>query len=92
MGSLPISQVNAVGIDPRNPKVVYAAGPSGVFRSEDSGLTWQPSAQGLGTEAIVALALNPALPDRMYAATADGTLFRSDDGARKWLAIASTKP
>ena len=91
MGSLPISQVNEVVIDPRDPKVVYAAGPSGVLRSEDSGLTWQDSGQGLGTEAIVALVLNPAQPNRMFTANNKGTLYGSSDGAKTWQVIAPAK-
>jgi photosystem II stability/assembly factor-like uncharacterized protein len=90
MGSLPInSQVNKVVVDPRDPQVVFAAGPAGVFRSKDSGLSWEASGQGLGTVGIVALTINPAQPDRLYAASADGSLFRSEDNARSWQAIAA---
>ena len=100
MGSLPVNssvqsaqelrQVNAIVVDPRDPKSVFAAGPAGVFHSNDSGLTWQPGSEGLGTAAIVALALNPSQPDTLFAATADGTLFRSDDGAKTWFSIDTT--
>ena len=90
MGSLPInSQVNVVVVDPRDPQVVFAAGPAGLFRSKDSGLTWAVSGQGLGTAGIVALTLNPAQPDRLYAAGVDGSFFRSEDNARTWQAIAT---
>lgn len=88
MGKLPgNAQVNAIVVDPREPKNVFAAGPAGVFRSNDTGLTWQPGSQGLGTESIAALALNPGQPDTLFAATADGALFRSDDGAKTWHSI-----
>ena len=91
MGSLPMNkQVNAVVVDPRDPKSVFAAGPAGVFHSNDSGLTWQPSGVGLGTAAITALTLNPSQPDTLFAATAEGALFRSDDGAKTWQSIEST--
>lgn len=100
MGSLPINpsvrsaqdlrQVNAIVVDPRDPKSVFAAGPTGVFHSNDSGLTWQASNEGLGTAAIVALALNPSQPDTLFAATAEGVLFRSDDGAKTWHSIDTT--
>ena len=80
---------NKVVVDPRDPQMVFAAGSAGVFRSNDAGQTWTASSQGLGTTAIVALALNPAQPDRLYAASADGSLFRSEDNARSWQAIAS---
>ena len=90
MGSLPINpQVNKVVVGPRDPQVVFAAGPAGLFRSKDGGLTWEASGQGLGTVAVVALALNPAQPHRLYAASADSSLFRSDDNARSWQAIAT---
>ena len=88
MGSLPVNkQVNAVVVDPRDPKIVFAAGPGGVFRSDDSGFTWQPRSEGLGTAAIVALALDPEQPDTLFAATAEGTLFRSDDGGETWRSV-----
>ena len=91
MGSLPVNpQVNAVVVDPRDPKSVFAAGVAGVFHSNDSGLNWQPSSKGLGTTAIVALAQNPSEPDTLFAATAEGTLFRSDDGAVTWKVINTT--
>ena len=91
MGSLPMNkQVNAVVVDPRDPKIVFAGGPAGVFRSNDSGLNWQASNDGLGAAAIVALALNPSQPDTLFAATAEGAFFRSDDGAKTWQSIDTT--
>ena len=91
MGSLPVNiEVNALVVDPRDPKNVFAAGPAGVFRSNDSGLNWQSSSEGLGTAAIVALALSPGQPDTLFAATAEGALFRSDDGAQTWQSITAT--
>lgn len=100
MGSLPVNtsvrsaqdlrQVNAIVVDPRDPKIVFAAGPAGVFRSNDSGLTWQPNGEGLGTAIIVTLALNPAQPDILFASTVEGALYRSDDGAKTWHSINTT--
>jgi len=91
MGSLPVTQINSVVVDPRDAKNVFAAGPSGLFRSNDSGLTWQPSGTGLPNVEIAALALNPSQPDRLYAATGDGVLFRSEDNGQRWQAVATVK-
>ena len=65
---------------------VYAAGGSGrLFRSTDSGQTWEThtfpvsatvTALGFGTERLV------------YAGTIDGTVFRSSDGGVSWSQIA----
>ena len=88
MGSLPVNkEVNVIVVDPHDPTLVYAAGSAGVFRSNDSGLSWQASNDGLGTAAIVALALNPSQPDILFGATTEGALFRSDDGAKTWHSI-----
>ena len=93
MGSLPVNkEVNTIVVDPRDPKIVFAAGSAGVFHSNDSGLTWQPSSEGLGTAAIVALAINPGQPDTLFASTAEGALFRSDDGGQTWQQINTTAP
>ena len=54
----------------------------GLYRSPDSGLTWQPSGQGLD-EDIIALAVHPGEPAVWLAATADG-LYLSEDGGYNW--------
>ena len=93
MGSLPvITKINVVVIDPRDPKNVFAAGPAGVFRSDDAGLSWQPRGQGLGNASIVALALNPSQPDTFFAITAEGALFRSNDAAQSWQSVVTASP
>lgn len=44
MSSLPVNpQVNKVVVDPRDPQVVFAAGPAGLLRSKDGGLIWEVS-------------------------------------------------
>ncbi|MBI3741819.1 MAG: hypothetical protein HY257_08705 [Chloroflexi bacterium] len=85
-------QVNAVVVDPRNPKNVFAAGIAGVFRSNDAGLNWESSNKGLANARVIALALNPNSPDTLFAATAEGAIFRSDDGAQTWQSIPTIAP
>ncbi len=69
---------------PSRPAVVYAglAG-GGVHRSDDGGLTWKPAGSGLGNPVVSSLAVDPANPDAVYAATERG-FFRSTDGGRSW--------
>ena len=84
MGSLPANaEAMLVLIDPEQPSRVYAGDPTTLYRSNDAGQTWEPAGQGL-PEPVVALALDPRQPERLYALTASGTLYRSEDGAGSW--------
>jgi photosystem II stability/assembly factor-like uncharacterized protein len=73
-------------------------GESGILRSTDGGTTWQPTGAGLpqqrakthsGTWIMVngdvaALAIDPAHPDTLYAATGWSGVFRSTDSGGSW--------
>ena len=94
--------VTAIALDPQSPSTVYAAtggGDGGVYRSTDGGTTWQPENTGLRvrfktragrwtttTRAVAALAVDPAVPATLYAAT-DGGVYRSSDGGESWRAF-----
>ena len=81
-------QVNALVVDPTNPQVLYAgtgstgAG-SGVYKSEDAGLTWHLASAGLPSEDVVALAFSEGDPPILYAAVGN-SIFASTDGAASW--------
>src|SRR5271168_3039569 len=75
--------VQSLAVDPRDARVVYAAGwtldpaaGGGVFRSSDGGRTWQGA--GLAGHAVRAVALAPSAPDRLVAGALDG-VYRSRD-------------
>ncbi len=91
MGSLPAAaEATLVLIDPEQPSRVYAADAATLYRSNDAGQTWEPANEGL-SEAVAALALDPRQPEHLYALTAPGTLYRSEDGATSWTALPSTE-
>jgi photosystem II stability/assembly factor-like uncharacterized protein len=64
--------VTALAIDPAHPTTLYAAAfERGVFRSTDSGRSWQPLNAGLPVLDVLALALDPT--DKiLYAGTSGG--------------------
>lgn len=91
-----------LSMDATNPRVLFAAmwdhrrtpwqvrsgGPgSGLYKSTDSGATWEKLAGGLpevmGKSGI---AVSPANPSRVWAVieAGDGGLYRSDDGGESW--------
>ena len=84
MGSLPTKPlIRAVAVDTKTPQRVYAAGPAGLFRSDDAGLTWKKADAGLTGEPL-AVTLNPAIPQTVFVALVDGSVWQSTDGATTW--------
>jgi photosystem II stability/assembly factor-like uncharacterized protein len=96
---------NEVLIDPRNPNILYAAahqrmrhvftyvsgGPeSAIYKSTDSGATWQKSTSGLPSVEMgrIGLAISPVNPDILYAVIEaqdrKGGVFRSTDRGASW--------
>jgi photosystem II stability/assembly factor-like uncharacterized protein len=75
------------------PGRIYAATSDGVYRSDDGGRSFVRRSQGLvytdpvggqSTSFTFEVALNPYVPDRLFAGTPGGGVFRSDDGGLTW--------
>ena len=96
---------NEVMVDPRNPNIIYAAahqrqrkvftyiggGPeSALYKSTDSGVTWNKMMTGLPTVDMGRIGLNysPANPDVLYAVVeapeGKGGIFKSSDRGASW--------
>ena len=83
-------QVNTIVSDPTNLQVLYAGSKGGVYKSEDTGITWQLITQEtLGDEAM-ALALTCDVLPILYA-DVHGEIFASTDGAKSWNYMGDTK-
>jgi hypothetical protein len=81
-------QINALAVDPTNPQVLYAGtgasgSGSGVYKSEDAGLTWRLASAGLPSEDVVALAFGRSDPPILYTAVGN-SIFASPDGGANW--------
>ena len=80
--------VNSLAIHPTLPGTVYAAGNSGVFKSTDGGATWVKMSEGLTDPRVLALAIDPAAPGKLWAGTNHdfrlGGVFQTTDGAAHW--------
>ena len=99
-------------LDPNNSRIIYATtwemkrngyrmdsgGPdSKIFRSYDSGKTWQDISEFNGLPSfpwgIVGVTISPVNSDRIWVMieAKDGGLFRSDDGGENWTKINSNR-
>lgn len=76
---------------PQHPRALMAGvAMGGMIASLDGGVTWAERHAGLGKE-LHALAMHPARPARIYAATGGG-LFRSEDLGATWTALTHGLP
>lgn len=85
----PAGLIYAVVVDPAAEGVVYAGTSSaGIFKSTNGGQSWTSASGGLGTKAVLSLALDPTHPSTLYAGT-DRGVYRTENGGASW-AEAST--
>jgi hypothetical protein len=83
VGGLPTNRtVNGFVVNPIDPKVMYVAMRNGLYKSTDAGESWKPTGKELKN--LAAVAVNPRRPEEVYAARADGVIFRSADGGTTW--------
>lgn len=85
--------INVFLVDPNDPSRVfagtgqYAESGSGLYRSEDGGVTWARAVDGLPDEPVMALALS-ADSSTLYANLAvDQNIYASADGGRSWRSV-----
>jgi photosystem II stability/assembly factor-like uncharacterized protein len=77
---------------PQRPLVVYAGTMlQGVLKSTDGGNTWFNASHGLSGANVRLLAVDPLVPQRLFAGS-DAGLFVSDDAAGAWRALWTGAP
>ena len=87
---------DCIAVDPRDPACVYCgtAGAS-LFRSHDSGRTWEPVGPGIEHRSITAVAVSHAKRAEgfgaVYAGTEPSAVFRSDTGGDGWVELAGLR-
>jgi tetratricopeptide (TPR) repeat protein/photosystem II stability/assembly factor-like uncharacterized protein len=82
---LPRDTVNQIVMDPEDSDIVYAGTEnSGIYKSINGGLTWEPAQLGLGGGTVHTLAIDPTNPDVLYAGILDAGVYKSTDGGLTW--------
>ena len=83
MGGLPANRTaNGFAVSPADSKVMYVAMRDGLFKSTDAGERWKSVGEVLKN--LAAVTVNSRKPNEIYAATADGVIYRSTDGGTRW--------
>lgn len=82
--------VEALALDPKNAKTVYAATPNGIFKSTDGAETWVRKSKGIEDIHALCVAIDPKTPATLYVGTYGDGLFKSTDGAETWKAVKPT--
>lgn len=89
--TLPAQHMTAIAIDPVNPQIVYVGHREGAVSSMmDGGITVLVTQTApVSSFPISVLAVDSDKAGRLYAGTAGGGLFRSEDGGRTWKALGA---
>jgi ligand-binding sensor domain-containing protein len=83
-GGLTDPFVTAAAVDPLLGSVVYAATPTGVFRTDTAGESWELTSLRLPATAF---AFDTSSPGVVYAGT-DAGVFRTSDGGANWIPLS----
>ncbi len=91
-GSLQLQAVDLLVVDPTDTNIFYASnGDTGIFKSVDGGVHWEPKNTNLGNLNIIKLVIDPFRPNIIYACTKGG-LYRSTNGGDEWRHLEVIKP
>jgi len=89
MGSASTGRVTTIAIHPVSPSTIYVgARGSGVWKTTNSGTSWNPITDNLPSLTIAAIAIDPINNDKVYVATPEG-IFRSDNAGSSWTTVFS---
>lgn len=88
IATLVVAKPRALAMLPADPNFAFLGHRGGLMWSSDGGATWQPTSVAGN---VLALAVQPTGPLRIYAAGPD-LFLRSDDGGRNWETIAADLP
>ena len=91
VATMPAQQLNGVAVDPSNAQRLYAWSDSGLFISADGGAHWTAALPGRTPGLRVsAVAVDPALPSRLFAVVQGFGLSLSTDSGASWSRLSLT--
>jgi len=84
------SEVNAIVVNAFDSSVYAGVRGGGLYRSGD-GNTWRRLGEGVLSDKVRALTLDPSNPDIVYVGTEPPALWKSEDGGRTWMELEGVR-
>src|SRR2546427_46280 len=78
------SRVRALALHPTEAHTLFAGADSGVYRSRDTGASWERVSAPEAHLNIWSLAIDPSNPETIFAGTSPSAVYRSQDGGHHW--------
>ena len=82
------SQVRGMAVYPDNPNRILAGSEHGIYRTEDSGATWEKLWSPMEGMPIWSIAIDPQNTDNIFVGIKPAALFRSQDGGQSWTKLS----
>ena len=90
---LPRDVVNQIIFDPNDPEIIFVGTlNSGIYKTINGGITWQPAQLGLGGSNINSLIINPDNSNILYTGVIDDGAYKSVDGGLNWNKMSILPP
>ncbi len=74
----------SIALHPTKSHIIYVATDEAVYKSSDTGQTWNRLAGELTRTRVISLAIDPQLPANIFAGTMGDGTYKSPDGGRTW--------
>ncbi|MFM9970928.1 MAG: WD40/YVTN/BNR-like repeat-containing protein [Burkholderiales bacterium] len=81
--------VQAITIDPTDPRTLYIGTRSGAFKSTNRGDSWRRLDLPSAAREIWSVQLHPGNPRVVYAGASPVGIYRSDDGGERWRKLST---
>ncbi len=73
-----------IATHPKNPKILYVASNSALYKTRDGGESWEKTSQSFTSDRVTALAVDPLMTSAVYAGTNGDGVYKSGDAGRTW--------
>ena len=77
-------QVRTIAVSPHDPHVAYAGSEVGLYRTADSGASWELLESPMTGTQIWSIAVDPVDPELILVGTKPPAIFRSSDQGKSW--------